>query len=299
MQLSEYASYDATGLAALVRKGEVKASELSHLALDGIAKLNPVLNAVIETYPKRAFSEYLNNIPEGVFYGVPFLNKDLSFPEKGSLCEMGTQLLKGNISNVDSLVIERLRNAGLVNLGRTTTPEFGLVGVTESRISGVTRNPWDLTRTPSGSSGGSAAAVISGIVPFATASDGGGSIRGPAANCGLIGLKTTRGRVPLTPRVESNSGLGVIFGLTKSVRDTAALLDVLQGQPHNGLLGLKPPKTSYLEQLDTQVKKLRIAYAHTIWGYEEISEEVSQAVNNVLKLLEQDGHHIEETHPQN
>ena len=129
MQLSEYASYDATGLAELVSKGEVSASELAQLALDGISKLNPDLNAVIETYPQRALSEYLNGIPKGPFYGVPFLNKDLNFPEKGSLFEMGAQLLKGNIAGFDSLAIERLRNAGFVNLGRTTTPEFGLVGV--------------------------------------------------------------------------------------------------------------------------------------------------------------------------
>lgn len=297
MQLSEYASYDATGLAELVRKGDVSASELAQLALDGIAKLNPDLNAVIETFPQRALPEYLNNVPKGPFHGVPFLNKDLSFPEKGSLCEMGAQLLEGNISAVDSLVIERLRQSGFVNLGRTTTPEFGLVGVTESRMSGITRNPWDLTRIPSGSSGGSAAAVISGIVPFATASDGGGSIRGPAANCGLIGLKTTRGRVPLTPRAESNSGLGVIFGLCKSVRDTASLLDILQGQPQQGVLGLKPPQISYVDELTNPMAKLRIAYAHTIWGYEELSEEVSQCVDDVIQLLEDEGHTIDQDHP--
>jgi amidase len=298
MQLGEYASYDATGLAELVIKGEVSASELAQLALDGIAKLNPDLNAVIETYPQRALPEYLNGIPKGPFYGVPFLNKDLSFPEKGSLFEMGAQLLKGNIAGFDGLAIERLRNAGFVNLGRTTTPEFGLVGVTESRMCGITRNPWDLTRTPSGSSGGSAAAVISGIVPFATASDGGGSIRGPAANCGLIGLKTTRGRIPLTPRAESNSGLGVIFGMTKSVRDTAALLDILQGTPHHGALGLNPPKIPYVDELNTPMGQLRIAYTHAIWGYEEISDEVTQSLDDVLKHLEEEGHIVEQTHPE-
>ena len=297
MHLSEYANYDATGLAELINKGEVSAGEVAQLALDAVAKLNPDLNAVIETYPHRAHPDYLNSLPKGAFHGVPFLNKDLSFPEEGSLCEMGAQLLRGNIAEFDGLAVERLRNAGFVNLGRTTTPEFGLVGITESRMSGISRNPWDLTRTPSGSSGGSAAAIISGIVPFATASDGGGSIRGPAANCGLIGLKTTRGRIPLTPRAESNSGLGVIFGLTKTVRDTAALLDILQGPLNDGDLGLESPKTSYVNELKAPTGKLRIAYAHKIWGYEELSEEVSQSLDDVLQLLEQDGHAIEESHP--
>ena len=179
MKLEEYAKFDAVGLAALVRGKEVKPEELMSLALAGVAVVNDQINAVIETFPERADPVRLENLSDGPLRGVPYLNKDLSFLEKGSLMEMGSQLSAGYVASCDSYATERLRDAGMVNLGRTATPEFGLVGVTECRLTGTTRNPWDSSRTPSGSSGGSAAAVVAGIVPVATASDGGGSIRGP------------------------------------------------------------------------------------------------------------------------
>ncbi|MBT4889320.1 MAG: amidase, partial [Rhodospirillales bacterium] len=181
MNLSEYAKYDATGLAELVSKNQISPKELADLAVKAIELVNPELNAVVEVYSDRAKQPYLDKLPKGRLHGVPILKKDLAFSEAGQLSEMGSLLTKGFIADITSTAIERLLDAGAVVLGRTTTPEFGLTGTTESKLSGITRNPWDIQRTPGGSSGGSAGMVAAGVVPIATASDGGGSTRGPAA----------------------------------------------------------------------------------------------------------------------
>lgn len=298
MHLSEYAEYDAVGLAELVAKGHVTAEELATLALTGVEQLDHHLNAVIETFPERAGSEHAASLPQGPLAGVPYLNKDLSFPEKGSLMEMGSQMMVDHVAAHDSVATQRLRAAGLNNLGRTTTPEFGLVGVTESRLTGVTRNPWDLSTTPSGSSGGSAAAVAAGIVPVATASDGGGSIRGPAANCGLVGLKPSRGRVSLGPdRGDSLCGLGVIFALTRTVQDTAMLLDCLQGEAAGDPPGPVPPSRPFRDELDAPLGQLRVACTDKLWGHESVCPEILECLRSVQRVLEQDGHVIEDTRP--
>lgn len=298
MHLSEYARYDAVGLAELIAKGDVTAEELATLALTGVEKLDHKLNAVIETFPERAGPEHAASLPRGPLTGVPYLNKDLSFPEQGSLMEMGSQMMAGHVAVYDSVATERLRAFGLNNLGRTTTPEFGLVGVTESRLTGVTRNPWDLSTTPSGSSGGSAAAIAAGIVPVATASDGGGSIRGPAANCGLVGLKPSRGRVSLGPnRGESLCGLGVIFALTKTIHDTAMLLDCLQGAAEGDPPGPVPPVRPFCDELDAPLGQLRIACTDKLWGHESVCPEISECLQSVQRVLEQDSHIIEQARP--
>ena len=298
MHLSEYAGYDAVGLAELITKGDVTAEELALLTLTAIEELNPELNAVIETFPDRAGSDHVSSLAQGPLRGVPCLNKDLSFPEKGSLMEMGSQMMAGHVATYDAVATERLRAAGLNNLGRTTTPEFGLVGVTESRLTGTTRNPWDLSTTPSGSSGGSASAIAAGIVPVATASDGGGSIRGPAANCGLVGLKPSRGRVSLGPnRGESLCGLGVIFALTRTVRDTALLLDCLQGPAAGDPPGPVPPVQRFCDETNAPLSPLRIAFTDKLWGHESVCPEIRECLNGVLRVLEQGKHLVEEARP--
>src|SRR5262245_2070530 len=262
MNLSEYASYDALGLADLVRRKEVTPRELCHLALQAIDKLNPQLNAVIETFLQRA-----DAVPApGPFAGVPFLVKD--FPiEAGVKAEMGSQLAAGFAPARDSELMLRSRKAGLLNLGRTTSSEFGLAALTVSRHTGATRNPWDPERSTAGSSGGSAAAVAAGIVPLASGGDGGGSIRNPASFCGLVGLKPTRGRVSLGPDAgDPYSGMVAAFVLTRSVRDCAAALDAVEGPGIGDPFEIARPATPYLAEITKPTGRLRIAMTTRAWS---------------------------------
>jgi amidase len=222
MELTEYAAHDGLGLAELLRKREVTPRELGNCILSGIAEVNPQLNAVIETYADAI--EALGDGPgPAPFYGMPTLTKD--FPiEAGRPGEFGSVFAKGFTLGDDHAFWVKMRSGGLANVGRTTTSEFGIAAATESSLYGATRNPWDTSRGVSGSSGGAAAAVAAGIVPFAQGADGGGSIRTPASFCGVVGLKPSRGRISGAP--ESNApmlGLAISFMLTRSIRDTAAL----------------------------------------------------------------------------
>ena len=243
MNLAEYASYDAIGLAELVAGRQVSSAELCALALTAIERLNPKINAVIETFPERVGADHPTG---GPFAGVPFLVKD--FPiECGVKAEMGSQLAAGFTAGCDSELMLRLRRAGLINLGRTTTSELGLAALTVSRQTGATRNPWDPTRSTSGSSGGSAAAVAAGIVPLAQGGDGGGSIRNPASFCGLVGLKPTRGRISLGPETgDPYSGMIASFVLTRTVRDCAAALDAVEGPSIGDPFEIARPAQPYL-----------------------------------------------------
>lgn len=227
MRLDEYAQYDGLGLAHLVRRGEVSAKELGELALAGVETVNPRLGAVLETFPERLAALLADQAPEGPFGGVPLLVKD--FPiEAGVKAEMGSRLFDGFAPDHDSALMLGLRRAGFVNLGRTASSELGLAALTRSVQSGVTRNPWDPTRSTAGSTGGGAAAVAAGIVPIAQGGDGGGSIRNPASFCGLVGLKPSRGRISAGPDDgDALSGMAISFALTRTVRDCAALLDAL------------------------------------------------------------------------
>ena len=298
MTLSEYAKCDATKLAQLVRDGNVTPKELADLAMQGIGLVDGRLNAVVETYPDRAKERYLDRLPGGPLRGVPTLKKDLAFAEAGHLIEMGSQLSKGMVADTDSTAFERLRGAGAVFLGRTTTPEFGLAGITESRDAGVTRNPWDLDRTPGGSSGGSAAMVAAGVVPMATASDGGGSTRTPAAYCGLVGLKQSRARIPAGPgRSEGNNGLSASFVLTRSVRDCALCLDIMNGPAEGDPYGIALPTRPYCDELDQPLPKMRIAYTDNAWINRPVDDASRAAVHATLNVLEAEGHVIEEATP--
>ena len=192
MDLSEYAQYDAVGLAELVKRKQVTAKELGRLFLIAVEKVNPKINAVIETYAERVEALEDRPLPTGPFAGVPFLLKDLGATENGKRQECGSRLMKGYVADKDSFLTTRFKQAGLTLLGRSATPEFGLAGTTESILTGATRNPWNLEMLAGGSSGGAAASVAAGIIPIAHASDGAGSIRIPASACGLVGLKPSR-----------------------------------------------------------------------------------------------------------
>jgi amidase len=294
MNLAEYASYDGLGLAELVRRNEVTPAELCRLALSAIEKFNPQLNAVIETFPERGESA---KVDDGPFAGVPLLVKD--FPiEAGVKAEMGSQLAAGFTPVRDSEVMARWRKAGFVNLGRTTTSEFGLAALTVSRQTGATRNPWDPTRSTAGSSGGSAAAVAAGIVPIATGGDGGGSIRNPASFCGLVGLKPTRGRISLGPDTgDPYSGMVVNFAVTRSVRDCAAALDALEGPTVGDPFEIPRPSTPYCEEIKRSAERLRIAYTTNVWSGLPLDPEISAAVSATARLLEGMGHVVVQAEP--
>jgi len=227
MKLSEYASYDATGLADLVARKEVSADELTDAARRGIAAVNPQLNFMVDTIAPPIAGD-----GSGAFAGVPFLIKDIMMTAAGVPQGMGTRLLDNDVyvAPHDGELMRRFKAAGLNTLGRTTTPEFGFNATTESVATGPSRNPWDPSRTTGGSSGGAAAAVAAGVVPMAHANDGGGSIRIPAACCGVVGLKPSRGRTPLGPDAQlAILGLGIEFAVTRTTRDAAALLDLVAG----------------------------------------------------------------------
>jgi amidase len=297
MNLEEYSALDAVALADLVRKKQVTPRELAEIALLAVDSVNGSLNAVLETFPDRVDEIPVSNSASPSLFGVPMLNKDV-YGEAGRLLEMGSLLAKGMIASEDSHLMSRLRSAGLINLGRTTTPEFAMATVTESRIAGKTHNPWSLQRTPGGSSGGSAAMVAAGVVPIATASDGGGSIRSPAAHCGIVGLKPTRGRVSSGPDLSEPFGaMSVDFVVTRSVRDCAVVLDAVHGVIPRGAHGIPTQMRPFREELHAPDRPLRIAYATTAWSGESADREGQRALTKTLKVLESGGHIVEEALP--
>jgi amidase len=297
MTLDEYASLDAVALSDCVRRGDVSAAELAELATRSAHLLNPHLNAIIELYPERIASPE-PTVSGQSFGGVPFLVKDLSITESGRLHECGSELLKGNVAQADSELVRKFRAAGLNILGRTTTPEFGWSASTECRLTGITRNPWNPGRSAGGSSGGSAAAVASGIVPAAHGSDGSGSIRNPAGWCGLVGLKTSRGRISSAPAVGMPpGGRPVSFVLTRSVRDSAAMLDAVHGNIDGDPFKVAPPSRPYFEEMLRPPGKLRIAYTCKPWNCASVSESVLHAFGETLGLLRELGHELTEVRP--
>lgn len=296
MDFQTYRQYDGLGLADLVRQGSVTAAELTELAIARAEAVNPKLNAIIHPLydTARAMSEAVN--PAQAFAGVPFLLKDLGLEISGTPRCTGSRGYRAYVSSQDSYLVERFRAAGLCFLGKTNTPEFGLTPYTEPALFGPTRNPWALDRTPGGSSGGSAAAVAAGIVPLATASDGGGSIRIPASCCGLFGLKPSRGRLSLGPNSgDMWDGAVMEHCVSRSVRDSAALLDAISGLAPGDPYGLPAPPKPYLELMQQRPGKLRIAFstAHTLG--QDIHPANVAAVHHTARLLETLGHEVSET----
>jgi len=291
MDFEDYRRHDAVGLAGLVARREVSAGELLDAATARMAEVNPKLNAVTMDLTDRARAE---PAAPGAFSGVPFLLKDLGATMKGTVTTMGSRLFANNMAAADSALTTAYKGAGLSIFGKTNTPEFGLWPFTESEFLGICRNPWDLSRTPGGSSGGAAAAVAAGIVPAAHASDGGGSIRTPASCCGLFGMKPSRGRVSFAPVGEGWAGASIQHAVTRSVRDSAALLDVAcQPQPGDPYF-LTPPERPFLEEAAREPGRLRIGFTTAAMQAPGLDPECEAAVRDTARLCEELGHFVEE-----
>lgn len=294
MTFEEYRKYDALGLAELIRKKAVSASELVEVAVTRAESVNPTINAIVQPLYDMAREMAGKADPDSPFAGVPFLVKDLALEIAGTPRRSGCRGYRDYVSKADSYIVERYRKAGLSFLGKTNTPEFGLTPFTEPQAHGATRNPWNIGHTAGGSSGGSAAAVAAGITPMASASDGGGSIRIPASCCGLFGLKPSRGRISLGPQTgEGWSGAVMEHCVSRSVRDSAALLDAIQGPAPGDPFIIQPPEKPYLETIGEAPGQLRIgmSIAHTLG--QEVEPDCMLAVEKTAQLLESLGHHVE------
>lgn len=297
MHFKEYDKYDALGLAALIAKKEVSPLELIEEAISRSEAINPKVNAI--TYKMYDLArKSAANLPKGTFHGVPFFLKDLLGQYKGVPTSAGTAALRNLTATYDTELVKRFKQAGVVTLGKTNCPELGLMGITEPKAFGATRNPWNLSHTPGGSSGGSASLVAAGVVPMASAGDGGGSIRIPAACCGLFGLKPSRGRVPLGPDYgEVWEGAVQEHVLTRSVRDSAAMLDCVHGADAFSPYIIKPPKTSFLKAIEQPPKKLRIGFTTLPPSGLAIDPNYKAYTEQAAKQLAAFGHEVEEANP--
>jgi amidase len=293
---------DAVAQAELVRTRNASALELVDAAIDRIERVNPTLNAVIHRFFERARDEARRDaLPDGPFRGVPFLLKDLFGHAEGDPMHFGARFLKAMEFRVphDSYLAAKFRAAGLVFLGRTNVPELGILPATEPDAYGPTRNPWDIERSTGGSSGGSAAAVASGMVPVAHANDGGGSIRIPASECGLVGLKPSRGRTSFGPDLaEGVGGLAAEGVLSRTVRDTAAMLDVTQGYMPGDPYTAPPPARPYRQEVGAPTGRLRVGLMTTApAGMASVHPECVKAAEQTGRLLAELGHTVELAHP--
>lgn len=292
---------DATAQAALVREGQVSAGELAEAAIERIEEIDPQLNAVNYRWfdhGRDLAASVDRDRPSTAFAGVPFLLKDLNAYYAGFPVSNGNKAMKAAdyTPQFSHTLVERFASQRLVFLGRTTSPEWGSVPVTEPEAWGISRNPWNTAHTCGGSSGGSAAAVAAGMVPIAHASDGGGSIRVPASCCGLVGLKVSQGRITVGPtRLETN--LGVELCVTRSVRDTAAILDAVHGPGIGDLVIAPAPLRPYVDELGAPTGRLRIGFATTKFTGEAIHPDCVEAVTRTARLLESLGHHVEPAFP--
>lgn len=296
MALPEYDQYDGVGLAALVRAGKLSAREVLDEAITRAEAVNPALNFLSHrAYDLAREVADSPRLPRGPLMGVPWLVKELASSWGGQPFTNSLPYLKDVIAPGDSLMMERMKAAGMIPFGKSTSPENGWALNTESRMHGVTRSPWHLERTPGGSSGGSAAAVAARVLPMADASDGGGSIRVPAANCGLFGLKPARGRISLAPAVvDFWYGGATIHCVSLSVRDSAALLDVTSGALPGEPYGLPRPARPFLDEVGIDPRRLRIALVTDTPDHgSPLDAEIRQAVEEAGRLLESLGHDVE------
>jgi amidase len=293
-----FVTLDAMAQAELVRRKEVQPVELVEAAIKRIEQLNPALNAVITPMYEAALAAANGPLPDGPFKGVPFLLKDLGAMYGGVRMSSGSKLLINFKPALDSELTSRYKRAGLIVVGKTNTPEFGLLPTTEPQLFGPTRNPWNTTRTAGGSSGGSAAAVAAGFVPMAHGSDGGGSIRIPASCCGVFGLKPTRARIPMGPRVgDVMSGLVSDHALTRSVRDSAALLDASAGASEGDPYCAPPPVRPFLEEVGAKTGKLRIALTTNPAIGTPVHADCVKAAHDAAHLCVELGHDVTEAAP--
>ena len=290
MKLSDYASYDGLGLARLIKQGDVSKREVIDAASRAIETLNPTLNFIAHLTPEETEMALADNNANGLFAGVPFLIKAAAI--KNQPFDLGSRLGVGHIADEDAEITKRFKRAGLAIMGISTMPEWGNSATTEALLYGPTHNPWNIDYMPGGSSGGAAAAVASGAIPVAHAGDGGGSIRTPAACCGLVGLKPTRARTPGT-----HSGpfsLGVEHIVSRTVRDTAAMLDSIQGPEVGAIYHAKPPERPFLEEVRQAPKALNIAFSTQSPSGSKVHPACIAGVEHAAKLCESLGHHVEE-----
>ncbi len=298
-KFSDYDKYDGLGLAELVKTKKISPLDLCEEAIARIESINPKLNAVIHRMYDIAKTTAVAPLANGPFAGVPFLCKDLITACAGVPLTSGSKAYKNYIPKEDTELMKRYKATGVLIMGKTNTPEFGLMGVTEPELHGPTRNPWNLDHTPGGSSGGSAAAVASGMVPMASGGDGGGSIRIPASCCGLFGLKPTRGRGPLGPLYgEIWQGAEVEHVVTRSVRDSAAMLDAVNGSDPGAPYIIPGPERPYLEEAGRDPVSLRIGFSVKSPIFDNVHPECKKAVEKAAKLLTDLGHKVEEAQPE-
>ncbi|MBP2170026.1 amidase [Erwinia toletana] len=291
---NEYADYDGLGLAQLIRQREISAQEVLETAITLCERGNPALNAVVHPAYEMARQQLRQGLPDGPFAGVPMLIKNTGFEVSGQPLSSGSHLFSGVVSAQDSTLIARYRQAGLLLLGKSNTPEFALSFTTEPLAYGATRNPWDLQRTPGGSSGGSAAAVAAGWMPLANASDGAGSTRVPASHCGLFGFKPSRMRNPLGPvAVEAIAGMSTPHAVSWSVRDNAALLDASAGADRGDPYAAPASAASFLQAVSQPPRSLRIGLiTHSPLGH-AIDPDILRVVNEAASLCSTLGHQVE------
>ena len=290
---------DAIALAELVRTKQVRPEDLLEHAISRCEALNPTIKAVSQKYYDMARQAIRAGLPEGPLRGVPFLLKDMGAAMKGTTIWNGSALFQGMpAGKEDSAVVAAYKRSGLIIFGRTNCPELGMNPVTEPKIFGPTRNPWNLELTPGGSSGGSAAAVAAGIVPVAHANDGGGSLRIPASCCGLFGLKPSRGRISWAPGPEAAGGFAVEHVVSKSVRDSALLLDLSSGNQPGDWYWPPHPAGSFAEAAVRPPRPLRIAVLYTGFAGQSLHPSCVNAVKQAATLCSSLDHNVEESAPQ-
>jgi len=298
VRLPEYDRLDALALCELVARRAVSAAELLEAALERADARNPRLNAIVARYDDEARERARGPLPAGPLSGLPFLLKDHLAAWKGHPLTSSSRLLEGFVPDEDATVVSRFHAAGLVTFGQTNASELGILGTTEPRWRGPTRNPWDGARSAGGSSGGSAAAVSAAIVPAAHGNDGGGSLRIPASACGVFALKATRGRVPVGPPLgEAWHGLSTEGVITRSVRDSAALLDVIAGPAPGEPYGLPAPARPFLAEVGVPPGRLRVAVTHASLFGRTTAPECRAAVDGAARLLAELGHDVVDARP--
>jgi amidase len=298
MNFQDYLAHDATALADLVARRETTPAELLELALARLRRVQPRLNPVCRLMEQEARAQLEGGPLHGPFAGVPFLLKDCAQDIAGLPTSYGSRGMLRIVPTAHAAVVRRYLEAGFVIFGKTNTPEFALKAVTDPEAFGRTSNPWNADRTPGGSSGGAAAAVAAGVVPMAAGNDGGGSIRIPAACCGLFGLRPSRGRVSAGPSIgEVWFGASSEGVLSRSVRDTARALDVLQGSEPGDPFAIPAPAEPYADAMRRPPGRLRIGFSTASPIGAEVHPEAVAAVDDAARLLQDLGHHVEEAAP--
>lgn len=297
MTFQEYFRLDAVALAQKVKDGTLKPQAILETAIERAEAVNPAVNAIVHRMYEDARKTASSVASDAALAGVPFLVKDLGLDVKGAPRSTGTRGYQNYVSKEDSGIVQKIRAAGLVMFGKTNTPELGLAPFTEPEVFGPARNPWNLQHSSGGSSGGAASAVAAGIVPIASASDGGGSIRIPASCCGLFGLKPSRGRTSWGPQLgEMWNGAAIEASLSRSVRDSAVYLDAIMGSVAGDPYIAAPPARPYAQEVTTSPGHLKIGYSaqHTLGGSHTVDEECLRALEKTIGILRQAGHTVEE-----